>query len=144
MTAAEGDSLSQILGPVRLLVGGQHGRMGRVAGEVDPDAARASHPLHQTIAQGDYRQVGVPAQAVAKIPPDQLLAYLFGVRGRQVELRIAEMNHVQALLQQDADLVGHDRGIPQPMRFPFGHRVGAVDAAARATPLGFHPSWPPR
>ena len=123
-------------------VGPQHGLAGRIAGEVDSDAPGLSHEAGQLRVERDHGHVRVPAQPTAEGAANELGADGHGVIARDVELGVAEMQHVDPLGQQRFDLVGHLRGAPRANGRAFGQRIGAVDAMAIAASLGLQPALP--
>ena len=87
--------------------------------------AEARQILGQLGVEGRHRHVRVPAQTRTQAARDELLAHRAGVSVRQVELAIAEMQHVHALPQQRLGFVGHIRGRTQPQApSPFLREIG--------------------
>jgi hypothetical protein len=66
--------LGNVLAAVGLAIGGQHRRMCRIAGKVQPHASGAPHALGQLVGKRDDGHIGVPADAVAQSPLDQRIA----------------------------------------------------------------------
>lgn len=134
---ADPDSVFEMSRSVGLAISPEHPRVGGIAGEVYADAPCPLHQPGKVIIERDHSHVGVPSESVAEAAGNEFLADTPCMFIRDVELGIAQMQHIDTLSKEVLGFVGDLGGGSCAQGAAFCEMFGAVDAGAVAAAFCF-------